>query len=132
VDGEWSRSKILQWERMNIPEKPIPEFPLTYKTPWFPMATRAKLGVGIQKELEKEIGPLHPLFPFHPVAFAKSGQSDDILAVLNDGRFAFVHLVWHGHIDSMPTKFPVSSIVNTLDAVQAEIDRAAAEYLADE
>jgi hypothetical protein len=66
----------------------------------------AKLRISIQQELNSEIGPKHPLWGYMPVVFAKSEKSDDVLVYLNDGRFAVVHLVWYGHIDQVPYKFP--------------------------
>jgi len=78
----------------------------------------AKLRISIQKELHSEIGPKHPLWGYKPVVFAKSEKSDDVLVYLNDGRFAVVHLVWHGHIDQVPDKFPKTVFFEDKDELQ--------------
>lgn len=61
-------------------------------------------------ELDKEIGPQHPLHEFiHGlIVVAKSSACDDVLCinVHNSEQLFVVHLVWNGKIDPFPTKFP--------------------------
>jgi len=42
--------------------------------PWWHLNENAKVKAGIQKELESEIGPKHPLWQLKPVAIAKPIQ----------------------------------------------------------
>jgi len=96
--------------------------------PWWHVKDNAKVKAGIQKELEAEIGPQHPLWQFKPEAIAKTDANDDVIVQLNDGRFACVHLVWHGKIDQYPDKFPSSVIFDTVKSLQTYLNEEADEY----
>jgi hypothetical protein len=62
--------------------------------------------LGLQRELEKEVGPKHPLWGRQPKVIGRCTGNDDIVVRLSDDSFATVHLVWHGKIDSHPEKYP--------------------------
>ena len=46
-------------------------------------------------ELQREVATDHPLAGRAAVALARCRHCDDALFQLDDGEFAFVHLVWH-------------------------------------
>jgi hypothetical protein len=100
---------------------PVPNPPINWKAPWYLLEV-SEHQQGIQKELTLEIGPLHPLWETSPIALGKRENSDDIVVDLNDGRFAIVHLVWHGHIDQVPDRFPATTFFENLASLQNEID----------
>ena len=102
---------------------------LNWIEPWWHLSENAKVKAGIQKELESEIGPKHPLWQLKPVAIAKTDANDDVIAQLNDGRFACVHLVWHGKVDQYPDKFPSSIIFDSVKSLQKYINEEADEYI---
>ncbi|WP_198264199.1 hypothetical protein [sulfur-oxidizing endosymbiont of Gigantopelta aegis] len=52
----------------------------------------------------------------------KNEANDDVLVYLKDGRFACVHLVWHGHIDQQPSLYPSCEILLGLEALQKFIN----------
>jgi len=51
-----------------------------------------------------------------------------VIVQLNDGRFACVHLVWHGKIDQYPDKFPSSNIFDSVKSLQTYLNDEADEY----
>ena len=103
---------------------PIPNPPLDWKQPWY-LLEDAEHELGVQRELTLEVGPKHPLWGKSPFAFGRRMDNDDIVVELNDGRFAIVHLVWHGHIDQIPEVFPFTTFFEDLASLQAEIDNVA-------
>ncbi|MBI2192779.1 MAG: hypothetical protein HYU36_12430 [Planctomycetes bacterium] len=58
--------------------------------PWHPTSP------GLERELEREVGPGHVLFGRRAVAVARRFDADDVLFHLPDGPTAFadVHLTW--------------------------------------
>ncbi|HGF4916532.1 TPA: hypothetical protein ACF5BQ_004695, partial [Vibrio parahaemolyticus] len=101
---------------------------VNWPEPWWNLDENAKVKVGIQKELECEIGPKHPLWQLKPIAIGKTDANDDVIVQLNDGRFACVHLVWNGKIDQCHDKFPSSIIFDCVTGLQSYIDEKADEY----
>ena len=77
---------------------------------------------GVQAELDREVGPLHPLWNSGANVVAMRRDCDDVAVQLSDGRFAIVHLVWHGRIDPFPGEFPSTRIFDTLNSFQRAID----------
>ena len=105
----------------SLDEIKLPKVNLAWPESWRYLENdtdETKLRISIQKELHSEIGPKHPLWGYKPVVFAKSEKSDDVLVCLNDGRYAVVHLVWHGHIDQVPDKFPKTVFFEDKDELQ--------------
>ena len=84
-----------------------PEVSLNWTENWWHLVDEDELRFGLQEELHNEIGKKHPLWGLNPVVFAKN--DDNVLVSLNNNKFAIVHLVWHGHIDKIPDKFPATS-----------------------
>ena len=71
---------------------------IDWLTPWEP--TEASLHV----ELEREVGPDHPLQGRRAVAVARRRDQDDVLFWLPDGPayLAVVHLTWTGQRERSP------------------------------
>jgi len=109
----------------------IPQLPIQWREPWYPINDQAHQQ-GIQEELQREIGPLHPLWNTNPVVFAKRCDCDDVGVYLADGRFAIVHLVWHGHIDQFPDRYPATRLFDSLAAFQQAVDSDVIDWGSDE
>jgi hypothetical protein len=77
---------------------------------------------GIQMELNRELSPAHPLWGTDPRVFGRHQGNDDVLVALDDGRFAIVHLVWHGKVDQQPEKFPWTVISENVLEFQKQLD----------
>ena len=99
---------------------------LNWPAPWWHLEDELELRNGIQNELNLEIGDKHPLWDLKPVVIAKSDANDDVIVELGDGRFACVHLVWHGKIDQHPESFPSIVLFVDVAALQCFIDDEAA------
>ncbi|MFD2168062.1 hypothetical protein ACFSJY_17535 [Thalassotalea euphylliae] len=109
-------------------ENSFPKDEFNWGHPWHLLEGGSRGKIGLQKELNAEIGSKHPLFEFDPIVFARSSAGDDILVFLNDGRFACVHLVWHGKVDQFPDKFPSTYFLDSAVSVQNFLDEEAAEH----
>lgn len=74
---------------------------------------------GFKSQLEREVGPDHPLFGLQTRLVGR-GNGDDALFAICDGtgRYAVVHLTWATHQESMP--WPVTEIYPSLDAFVAQ------------
>ncbi len=106
---------------------PFPQPALDWREPWHQVGDRQEQ-LGLQRELDCELSVAHPLWGTKPVVFGRYQGTDDILVALNDGRFAVVHLVWHGHVDQFPAEFPGTDIYANLDDLRAELGRSAEEW----
>jgi hypothetical protein len=89
---------------------------------WWYLKDEEKLREGLQRELHAELSDAHPLCGLRPVVVARCERNDDILVNLADGRLAFVHLVWHGHVDQYPDKFPWTFIPDSWEQLQQELN----------
>ncbi len=69
--------------------------------PWHPTKP------GLEKELAREVGPLHPLHGQQATAVGRRLDCDDVLFFLPEGPFplAVVHLTWTGQREQKP-EFP--------------------------
>lgn len=99
-----------------------------WSLPWWNLEENPDLRLGIQKELNLEIGHKHPLWGFKPVVFGRSNTNDDVLVHLNDGRFACVHLVWNSKVDMYPDKFPSTAFFKDSSQLQSFLNEEAEEY----
>jgi len=111
----------------SIFEKEFPKHEFKWNEPWWPLKESKRSRAGIQRELNLEIGPQHPLWDLQPIAFGKTDANDDVLVFLSDGRFACVHLIWHGKIDQYPDKYPSFLFLDTPVKVQEFLDNEAEE-----
>jgi len=98
-----------------------------WKEPWCGIED-SKQKAAIEKELALEIGPEHPLWGTRPSAIGTRQDCDDVAVELSDGRFAIVHLVWHGKIDQFPREYPFALMLADLPTFQSEIDSDALEW----
>ncbi|MDA0150266.1 hypothetical protein [Vibrio sp. LaRot3] len=101
---------------------------INWPEPWWHLDENVSVRAGIQKELQCEIGPKHPLWQLKPMAIAKNDANDDVIVLLNDGRFACVHLVWSGKIDQFPDKYPSSIVFDCVAGLQSYIDEESEHY----
>lgn len=56
----------------------------------------------LERELVAELSPEHPLVGYPGGVVARAQASDDVLLLLEDGRWAIVHLTWRGAPESPP------------------------------
>jgi hypothetical protein len=72
----------------------------------------------LQEELGKELSDKHPMFKYKPRIIARDEASDDVLAILNNGTFASIHLTWSSKVDQFPDKFPSTGCYLQLNDVE--------------
>lgn len=101
----------------------FPDDAISWPSPWWCLESNLKVRTGIQVELNAEIGPQHPLWGLKPVVIGKCDANDDIVVHLVDGRYACVHLVWHGKIDQYPSNCPSTLIFESAADLQSFFDR---------
>jgi hypothetical protein len=100
---------------------------IRWKLPWQAVGSDAGT-LGLQRELEKEVGPKHPLWGRTPTVIGRRIDNDDVLVHLSDGSLACVHLVWHGKIDIHPEKYPWTVIYSSVSEFLSEMQQDAIEY----
>jgi hypothetical protein len=78
--------------------------------PWRPTSS------GLEAELEKEIGSMHPLFGRKAISVGRRDDCDDVLFFLpdNPAPLAVVHLIWTGATE-MKSQFPHTTFYSSLD-----------------
>jgi hypothetical protein len=113
---------------VNLFENEFPKSAFNWNEPWYLLEDNLRKKIGMQRELNLEIGSQHPLWKLKPIVFAKCSANDDILVFLSDGRFACVHLVWNSKIDYYPDKFPSTYFLDTPELVQSFLDSESEEY----
>ena len=99
----------------------IPAPPISWQEPWLPIHDESEWR-GLQTELEKELSSAHPLWDSGASVFGRHQGCDDVLVALHDGRFAIVHLVWHGKIDQYPDKYPWTVLYDDITTLQKGLD----------
>lgn len=103
-------------------EKERPEIShIRWREPWYPIESETEQH-SIQIELIKEISPAHPLWGTNPVAIGRNQGCDDVLLIINESRFAIVHLTWTGKCDQYPDKFPWTTIFDDISMLQKMLD----------
>ena len=100
---------------------------INFLEPWHQVNAEAELR-SLQNELEKELSSAHPLWGTKSSVFGRHQACDDVLVALLDGRFAIVHLVWHGRVDSQPDKYPSTIVYENLAEFQKALDEEAADW----
>jgi hypothetical protein len=75
----------------------------------------------LEEELRKEIGDRHPLLGLEIKVLARRDDRDDVLASLEDGRVAEVHLTWSGKKEAHPN-WPRTVIFESMDKWRTEAD----------
>ena len=93
---------------------------IIFVPPWEALQTEGER-LGLQRQLQLEVTPGHPLWGRNAQVVGRSGANDDVVATTSDGGFAIVHLVW----ESSPgdEKCPATSFFSTVrelsDAMRA-------------
>jgi hypothetical protein len=85
-----------------------------WKQPWHPLDSNETT---LQRELENEVSPAHPLWQKGAVVIGRREDKDDVAVRLNDGRVACVHLTWQGKVDAYPDKYPSTTFYNSIDSL---------------
>jgi hypothetical protein len=114
------RRQLSTSDPANLEALPLPRPNIAWQEPWRQVEDRNEQ-LGLQRELDAELSSAHPLWGTRPVVFGRHRATDDILVALEDGRFAIVHLVWHGHVDQFPAEFPSATICEDSNALEAEL-----------
>jgi len=93
---------------------------LQVEWPWRGLLEREERQ-GLQQQLDLEIGRGHDLWQTGAKIVARSDADDDVMAMLNDGRYAIVHLTWN--TNSGDARWPHTRIFLTAeDARRAAFD----------
>ncbi len=108
---------------MTNPSNPFAQ--ISWLDPWKPAPA------GLEMELEKEIGPSHPLFGHRAVSVARRIDTDDVLFYLPDSvpSLAEVHLTWKGSVEENP-QWPWTTFYgNVAEWIEKGMKRDHSEYL---
>ncbi|WP_299588934.1 hypothetical protein [uncultured Microbulbifer sp.] len=100
---------------------------IAWKLPWRKIQFEAEIP-GVQNQLELEITDAHPLSGTDPVVIGRRVDCDDVLAKLNDGAYANVHLVWGSGPGAFPEQYPSFTKYETLEEFIAAMDQDSFEY----
>ncbi|AOW13737.1 hypothetical protein LPB72_12295 [Hydrogenophaga crassostreae] len=66
---------------------------ITWQEPWRAIQFAAEIP-GVQRQIEMEITAAHPLYGRGATVIGRRIDCDDVVAVLADGTYINVHLVW--------------------------------------
>jgi hypothetical protein len=89
---------------------------IEWKRPWKPLDLESEMSA-VQRQLELEITPKHPLYGKRAIVIGRRIDRDDILVRLSDGAFANVHLVWGSLTPEHHSgKYPSWFLYGSLDA----------------
>ncbi|WP_145985439.1 hypothetical protein [Marilutibacter maris] len=96
---------------------------IQWKEPWrtIQFAVEAQ---HIQNQQESEISSQHPLFRMEARAVGRRVDNDDVAAVLKDGTYVNVHLIWGSAPEAFPAEyphwFPYGSLEQFIRAMKAD------------
>lgn len=105
---------------LSLENLPLPRPNVVWQEPWSQLEDVNEQH-SLQRELLAELSAAHPLWNCNPVVLGRSSANDDVLVSLNNGRFATVHLVWHGHVDQFPETYPTTVFYDSLEELQEEL-----------
>ncbi|WP_225767599.1 hypothetical protein [Inquilinus sp. Marseille-Q2685] len=94
---------------------------IEFVRPWAPVS-EGKVAVALQRRLEFEVTPPHPLWGRQARVIGRSDANDDVVVAMPDGGFAIVHLVWGASPGDV--RWPATSFFSSAE----EISRAMAEW----
>ena len=100
---------------------------IAWKLPWRKIQFESEIP-GVQNQLELEITDVHPLSGTDPVVIGRIVDCDDVLAILNDGAYANVHLDWSSGPGVFPELYPSFTRYETLEKFIALMDQDSFEY----
>lgn len=122
----WTRKtrkeKMSDSPLADINRLPQPDVKVRWPEHWWYLKDEPDRQLGTQRKLHAELSAKHPLWGLRPVIVARSERCDDVVVALSDESFAVVHLVWNGHVDQFPDKFPSTLMLGDRDALQAFLD----------
>jgi hypothetical protein len=92
------------------PDIPAELSTVDWLDPWQPTQP------GLESELEREIGPGHPLFGRRAIAVGRRSDNDDVLFWVpgSPTPYAVVHLTWTGKRERSP-QWPATTAYASLD-----------------
>ena len=105
---------------------------IEWEEPWRAIQFAAEIP-HIQNQLEREISQEHPLFGLDARVVGRRIDNDDVVAVLKDGRYVNVHLVWSTGTSpgAFPSEYPSWFSYGTLDEFTQAMQADAADYRGD-
>jgi hypothetical protein len=74
---------------------------VVFSDPWEPLSS-TQGAAQLERELQAELSPTHPLYGISTRAIARSLCADDVLFEMENGRVAEVHLTWRGAPERAP------------------------------
>ncbi len=72
-----------------------------------------------QEQVKKELSTKHPLYHLHPQLIARDG--DDVLVILNNNKFATIHLTFCPINEVFASECPSYKVYDELEPFYAEI-----------
>lgn len=100
---------------------------IKWKAPWRVIQFAAEIP-GVQKQLDNEITSKHPLYGKGAIAIGRRIDNDDVLAMLTDGTFVNVHLVWGSGPGGFSEEYPSWFSYGTLAEFVLAMEQDALEY----
>jgi len=100
VEDDWV---VALWPRSgehSVPQSNVRAVPGSLPGPWW-QPDEAGLAE-LQRELQLELSPGHPLFRLPVDVRSRCGACDEVLVSVVDGTFALVHLTWSQHPEPPP------------------------------
>ncbi|MGF1742872.1 hypothetical protein L4C34_17715 [Vibrio profundum] len=119
----FKRSGLAKLDDLNFPKEKI-----NWPEPWWCLEQNLLLRRKMQKALNLEIGPKHPLWGLKPVVIGKTDANDDVIVHLSSQTFACVHLLWTGKHDMFPAENPATEIFEKVSELQLFLEQKAGEY----
>ena len=98
---------------------------IEWEEPWRAIQFAAEIP-HVQNQLEREIAFQHPLYGKEPRVIGRRIDNDDVVAVLKDGTYVNVHLVWAtgtgpgAFPDQYPSWFSYGNAGQFFQAMQAD------------
>lgn len=101
---------------------------IRWMVPWRAIQFDAEVP-GVQQQLDMEITAAHPLYGRGAVVAGRRIDNDDVVAILSDGTFVNVHLVW-GRSGGGPFahEYPSWLAYGPLEAFEAAMASDARDY----
>ena len=126
---EWYMIKCFKKSGLaNLNELYFPNDKIDWPDPWWCLKDNLQLRNRIQKELNLEVSPNHPIWGLKPVVIGKTDANDDVIVHLNNKTFACVNLIWHGKVDRFPSQYPSTSVFESVTELQFFLDEEAKGY----
>lgn len=102
-------------------------YDIEWKEPWRAIQYAAEIP-SVQRQFEREITSRHPLHGKEGKVIGRRIDNDDVVALLNDGTYVNVHLVWGGGTVVYPEQYPVWFSYASLASFASSMNEDAIEY----